>query len=181
MSDYEATSPRENLPSDLESDKTSEPTVVEGVEGAASASPLPPVPSSRWPISTTMSEQAFRQKGRGSFSHLRRGLIAAAALMGSVTGLFLGLGTSPSASAAQSVAGTSSTGQLASVGGGSNAAAGGSSGTVGSVFRSSFTLSSVTLTTSAGQEVTVDGVSSTRSQSETSSTSKPPNTYSGRP
>ena len=102
---------------------------------------------------------------------MRRGLIAAAALMGSVTGLFIGLGTSSSAGAAQSVAASSSPGHLGSGGQGSNArsgpAAGGSSGTVGNVAKSSFTL-----TTSAGQEVTVDEASSTKYEKGTSSTSK---------
>jgi hypothetical protein len=102
---------------------------------------------------------------------MRRGVIAATALMGSVTGLFIGLGSSSSASAAQSAAGSSSTGHLASVGKGSNArsgpAAGGSTGTVGSVAKSSFTL-----TTSAGQEVTVDEESSTKYQKGKSASSK---------
>ena len=95
----------------------------------------------------------------------------AAALMGSVTGLFVGLGTSSSAGAAQPVAASSSSGHLGSGGQGSNArsgpAAGGSSGTVGNVAKSSFTL-----TTSAGQEVTVDEESSTKYEKGTSSTSK---------
>lgn len=168
MSDYEPTSPGEiSLPS--------APAVVEGGDRAACLSPRPPASPSGWPLSATVSDQAGRQRGRRSLSHMRRRLIAAAALMGSVTGLFIGLGTSPSASAAQ-LADTSSTGQLASVGGGSNArsgpATGGSSGTVGSVFRSSFTLSSFTLTTSAGQEMTVDEKSSTKYAKGTSSTSK---------
>jgi hypothetical protein len=95
----------------------------------------------------------------------------AAALMGSVTGLFVGIGTSSSAGAAQSVVTSSSPGHFGSGGQGSNArsgpAAGGSSGTVGNVAKSSFTL-----TTSAGQEVTVDEESSTKYQRETTSTSK---------
>ena len=78
MSDYESTSPTQTRPTDLDSDKTSGPTVVESVVGVASASP---------PL--LRSEQA-RQKRRGSLSHLRRGLIAAAALIGSVTGLYIG-------------------------------------------------------------------------------------------
>ena len=143
MSDYEPTSPRETLPSDPESAKTSGPTVVEGLEGAASASPLPPASSSGWPVSATMAEQGGRPRVRRSLSNMRRGLIVAAALMGSVTGLFVGLGTSSSAGAAQSVAASSSTGHLGSGGQGSNArsgpAAGGSSGTVGNVAKSSFT------------------------------------------
>jgi hypothetical protein len=104
-------------------------------------------------------------------SKMRRGLVVAAALMGSVTGLFVGVGTSSSAGAAQSVATSNSTGHLGSGGQGSNArsgpAAGGSSGTVGNVAKSSFTL-----TTSAGQEVTVDDESSTKYEKGTSSTSK---------
>jgi hypothetical protein len=90
--------------------------------------------------------------------------------MGSVTGLFVGLDPS-SASAAQSAPAGSSSGHLGSGGAGSNArsgpAAGGSSGKVGNVAKSSFTL-----TTSAGQEVTVDEVSSTKYVKGTSSTSK---------
>jgi len=102
---------------------------------------------------------------------MRRGLIVLAALMGSVTGLFVGLGSSSSASAAQSVAASSSTGHLGSGGQGSNArsgpAVGGSSGTVGSVAKSSFTL-----TTSAGQEVTVEVESLTKYERGTTTTSK---------
>lgn len=163
MSDYESNSPGKNRPSDLESHKTSGPTVVDGAEGGAvSTSPLP-----------VRSEQVGGKRGE-PLSHIRRGLIATAALMGSITGLYVGLGTSPSA--AQSVAST--TGQVASVAGTASSAAGGSSGTVGSVFRSSFTLSSVTLTTHASQDVTVDGVSSTKRG--TGSTSRH-NTHSGRP
>jgi hypothetical protein len=92
---------------------------------------------------------------------MRLGLIAAAALMGSVTGFFIGLGSSSSASAAQPVAAGSSTGHFGSGGKGSNGrsgpAPGASSGTVGNVAKSSFTL-----TTTAGQEATVDEVTSTK-------------------
>jgi hypothetical protein len=101
---------------------------------------------------------------------MRRGVIAAVALMGSVTGLFVGLGASSSASAASSAAGSSPTGHFGSGGKGSNArsgpAAGGSSGTVGTVAKSSFTL-----TTSAGQAVTVNESSSTKYVKGTNSTS----------
>jgi hypothetical protein len=172
MSDYEPTSPRETPSSGPESGKTSGPTVVEGLEGAASASPLPPASSSGWPISASMSEQARRPRVRRSLSTMRRGLIVAAAAMGSVTGLFVGLGTSSSAGAAQTVAASISSGHLGSSGGqGSDArsgpAAGGSSGTIGNVAKSNFAL-----TTSAGQEVTVDEDSSTKYEKGTSSTSK---------
>jgi hypothetical protein len=104
-------------------------------------------------------------------SNIRRGLIVAAAAIGSVTGLVVGLGTSASASATQPVAASTSPGHLGSGGQGSNArsgpAAGGSSGTVGNVAESSFAL-----TTSAGQEVTVDEESSTKYEKGTNSTSK---------
>jgi hypothetical protein len=86
------------------------------------------------------------------------GRIVAAAVMGPVIGLSVGLATSTSASAAQ-------------LGSGSNArsgpAAGGSSGTVASVSKSSFTL-----TTSAGKKVTINEASSTKYEKGTSLTSK---------
>ncbi len=171
MSDHEPTSPRETLPSDPEWDKPSEPTAIAGLGGATSASPLPSASSSHWPVSATMFEQGIRPRTRGHLSKMRRGLIVAAALVGSATGLFIGLGASSSAGAAQPVAASGSAGHLGSRGQGSNArsgpAAGGSSGTVGNVAKSSFTL-----TTAAGQEVTVDELSSTKYQKGSNSTSK---------
>ncbi len=87
-----------------------------------------------------------------------------------MTGLVVGAGASSSAGAAQSAA-ASTPGHLGSGGQGSNArsgpAAGGSTGTVGNVAKSSFTL-----TTSAGQEVTVDEQSSTKYEKGTSSAAK---------
>jgi hypothetical protein len=155
MRDYEPTTPRETPPSDPESGKTS------GQTGSAS----------NWPIAETMSGQENQPRMRRQLSKMRRGVIAATALIGSVTGLFIGLDASSSASAAPSVAGSSATGHFASGGKGSNArsgpAAGGSSGTVGNVAKSSFTL-----TTSAGQEVTVDELSSTKYEKGTNSTSE---------
>jgi hypothetical protein len=78
--------------------------------------------------------------------------------MGPMIGLSVGLAASTSASAAQ-------------LGSGSNArsapAAGGSSGTVASVSKSSFSL-----TTSTGQKVTIDEASSTKYEKGTGSTSK---------
>jgi hypothetical protein len=100
---------------------------------------------------------------------MRRGLVVAAALVGSVTGLVVGVGAS-SAGAAQSAT-ASTPGHLQSGGQGSNArsgpAAGGSTGTVGNVAKSSFTL-----TTSAGQEVTVDEQSTTKYEKGTRSAAK---------
>ena len=169
MSDYEPMSPRETLPTGAESGATSGPTVAGALGCAASASPRPPASSPDWPASVTMAEHACLPRVRRSLSNIRRGLIVAAALMGSATGLFVGLGSSPPASAMQSVAANSSAGRPASGGAGSNArsgpASGGASGTVGSVSKSSFTL-----TTSAAQEVTVDVASSTKYKKGTSST-----------
>ena len=156
---------------ELDTCTLSGPTVVTGSVGAASASPPPPTSSSGWPIPVPMREQGSRPRMRQPLSKMKRCLIAATALMASVTALFVGLDTSSSASAAQSAAGSSSTGPLESVGAGSNArsgpAAGGSSGTVGSVSKSSFIL-----TTSADQKVTIDEESSTKYEKGKSSTSK---------
>ncbi len=170
MNDYQPTSNHESLPAHPESSATSGPS-VSGSSGDAGAAPPPPPGSSRDPsASVTLAEQARRPGVRRSLTNKGRGLIVGAALMGSVTGLFVGLGTSPSASAAQSVAGRSTAGGPESGGGGSNArsgpASGGASGAVGSVSKSNFTL-----TTSAGQEVTVDEVSSTKFKKGTSSIS----------
>jgi hypothetical protein len=168
MSDYEPTNPRETLPSDVESDKPPGSTVLRGTTSASDSRLAPP---SRWPISGTMSEQARQPRTGESRSHLRRGLIVAAALVGSVTALFVGLGAPASAGAAQAVVSSSSAGRFGSGAHGSNArsgpAAGGSSGMVGNVAKSSFTL-----TTSAGQEVTVEEESSTKYEKGTTSASK---------
>ena len=140
MNDYEPTTPREIIPSKPGSGATSH----------------------EWPVSATMVGQTDRPGASRLMPKVRRGLIVAAALIGSVSGLFVGLGASPSASAAQSVISSSSVGgRQSGTGGGSNArsgpAAGGAIGAVGNVSKSSFTL-----TTSAGQEVTVNKVSSTK-------------------
>src|SRR5271155_5262744 len=144
MSDYEAISPGETLPS---------------------------APSSNWPASVTKAGRRSLPTMRGHLSHMGRGLIMVAALIGSVTGLVVGVGASSSAGAAQTVASSSTPGHLGSGGQGSNArsgpAAGGSTGTVGNVAKSSFTL-----TTSAGQEVTVNEQSSTTYQKGTNSAAK---------
>ena len=63
MSEYEPTSPRESPSSEPESVKTSGPMVVGGLEGAGSASPLPPASSSRWPVSAAMAGQGPPRSG----------------------------------------------------------------------------------------------------------------------
>jgi len=168
MNNCEPTNDRETLPPDPDPTKPSLPTTFECLHGGTSPSPLPSASSSNWPISATMAARRSRPLMQGHLSRIRRGLIVAAALIGSVTGLVVGVGTSSSAGAAQSVAARNSPGHLGSRGQGSNArsgpAAGGSSGTVGNVAKSSFTL-----TTSAGQEVTVDEESSTKYEKGTTS------------
>jgi hypothetical protein len=97
-------------------------------------------------------------------------VVAAAALVCAVIGLSIGLTTSASPTAPRPVAAGGSASGLGSGGGSSNArsgpAAGGAAGTVASVSTSSFTLS-----TSAGQKVTVDEVSSTTYQNGTTPSS----------
>lgn len=170
MNHDEPTNPREALSLDPEPTKTSVPTTVEGLPGGTPQSPLPSASQSNWPISATMAGRRDRPRVRGRLFHMRRGLIAAAELMGSVTGLAVGVGAS-SAGAAQPVAASHSLGHFGSGGQGSNArsgpAPGGSSGAVGNVAKSNFTL-----TTSAGQEVTVDEESSTKYEKGTTSASK---------
>ena len=110
-------------------------------------------------------------------SNRRRVCIAAAALMAAVIGLSSyastsssTAATSPSTTAGQGPPGPGVAGGPGSGGGGANArsgpAAGGSSGTVSSVSTSGFTMS-----TSAGQKVTVNETSSTAYQKGTSWTS----------
>jgi hypothetical protein len=170
MNDCEPATPRDTVPSVLESGKTPGTTAADGPGRVAPTAPHPPASSPAWPLSATMDRQARWPRAPGPLSNVRRGLIVAAALIGSVTGLFVGLGTS-SAGAAQSVPATGSHGPLGAGGQGSNArsgpARGGSSGTVGNVAKSNFTL-----TTSAGQEVTVDEDSSTKYEKGTSASSK---------
>jgi hypothetical protein len=104
-------------------------------------------------------------------SHRRRQWILAAALSSAAIGLAAcGTTSATATSPSPTSAGSHSASGLGSGGGGSNArsgpAAGGASGTVGSVSTSTFTLS-----TSAGQKVTVDEAPATTYQNGTSSIS----------
>jgi hypothetical protein len=150
-----------------------------GLDGALPAHPAssaslrpalpPPASGPDWLASVALAKQARRSRlGRWPSSR-RKGWIVATALV-LVIGLSVGLATSPSASAAQLGPGAAAFGGSGSGGGGSNArsgpASGGASGKVGSVSKSGFTL-----TTSAGQKVTVDEASSTKYKQGTSSTS----------
>ena len=114
-----------------------------------------------------------RPRVRHLLSNMRRGWIVAAALVtAAVIGLAVALATStsPSTTAGQSPPDGGFAGGAGFGGGGSNArsdpASGGASGTVDSVSTSGFTIS-----TSAGQEVTVVEASSTSYQQGTTSTS----------
>src|SRR3979490_3080472 len=102
-------------------------------------------------------------------SNKRNRWIAAAALT-AVVGRAAGCATSPSATTTSPSTTTTSPSATGGLGGGSNArsgpAAGGASGTIGSISTSSFTM-----TTSAGQKVTVNEASATTYQNGTSSTS----------
>jgi hypothetical protein len=97
-------------------------------------------------------------------------MVAAAALVCAVVGVSVGVATSGPATATNPVPATAFAGGGRSGGGASNArsgpAAGGAVGTVASVSASSFTM-----TTAAGQKVTVDEASSTTYQNGTNSTS----------
>jgi hypothetical protein len=117
-----------------------------------------------------VSRAASLAKVRRLLSDRRSRWIVAAVLVCAVIGLSVALARSPSTTAGRLVPGSGVAGGPGSGGGGSNArsgpASGGAAGTVSSMSPSSFTLS-----TSAGQKVTVDEASSTTYQKGTSSTS----------
>jgi hypothetical protein len=170
MNDYDPPSPNESLPTRPVTSATSGPSTI-GSSGDAGAAPPDPSTSSR-DSSDRVSTATPGRRPRvwRMLWNRKRGRIVAAAVMVPVIGLSVGLATSPSASAGQLASGAGPAGGPLSSGGGSNArsgpAAGGASGTVGSVSKSTFTL-----TTSAGQKVTVDETSSTKYQKGTRSTS----------
>ena len=164
MSDFGLTNPQETLLGHPVRSATSDPSVA-GRSGGAGAAPPPPPPSwPEWSARAPMAEPARRPRVRRLLANRRSGRVAAAVLMCAAIGLPVSFATSPSATAAQLVAAS------ASGTGASNArsapAQGGASGTVASVSKSSFTM-----TTSAGQKVTVDEKSSTTYDKGTSSTS----------
>jgi hypothetical protein len=110
----------------------------------------------------TIPGETLPARPRRSLSKRRTGWIAAAVLTCPVIGLSVGLGMSASASAGQLATADATAGGPAR----SGPAAGGSSGTVGSVSKSGFTL-----TTSAGQKVTIDESTSTKYEKGTSTIS----------
>jgi hypothetical protein len=128
-------------------------------------------PTSPHETSATSGSSVRRPGVRRLLSNTKRRWIAAAGLMVAVAGVSTGFAASSSATAASSSAtATTSAGGVGSGGWGSNArsgpAEGGSIGTVGSTSTSGFTL-----TTSAGQKVTVNEASSTAYLNGTTSAS----------
>jgi hypothetical protein len=162
MNNYDLTGPPETVPARPVSSATSGPPVA-GSSGGASAAPSPPPASSPdWSASVTMAKQLPRPGVRRLLSNRRSRWIMAPVLMCAVIGLSAACVTSPATA-------TSPSATAAGIGG-SNArsgpASGGASGTVDSVSTTSFTMS-----TSAGQKVTVEEASSTTYQNGTSSIS----------
>jgi hypothetical protein len=165
MNNCERTSPHEPL-GRVTSSATAEPSPA-GSSGGAGATPPVTPPSS--PSALTAKQTRLPRVGLLLANRRRRWIVAAAALVCAATGLSVGFATSGSTTAAQPAPASGFAGGIRSGGGASNArsgpASGGTSGTVASTATSSFTVS-----TSAGQKVTVDEASSTTYLKGTSST-----------
>jgi hypothetical protein len=171
MNEYDPTSGHETTPDRSVSKATSGPPLAGSGGDAGFPPPPPPAAWADSSVPVPINKQLRRPSVRRLLSNRRSRWITATALVAAVIGLSAygasrALATSPSATPAAS----GSAGGLGSGGAGSNArsgpAAGGASGTVASVSTASFTL-----TTSAGQKVTVDEASSTTYQNGTSATS----------
>jgi hypothetical protein len=165
MNDYEQANPRDSFSAQPASSATSgAPTT--GTTGGAGAAPSPSASSPHFSALASGSTRARRPRLRRLLANARTAWIVAAALTCAVIGLAVAVATSPAAASGQPVPGSGVAGGPGPAGGagpgggGANArsgpAAGGSSGTVDNVATSSFTL-----TTSAGQKVTVNEASST--------------------
>ena len=177
MDGYDLTRPGTSDPADRHSSATSGAPVTAS-SGSGPTPPLLPVPSPDQPTQATTDKQAHRPtRARRLLADRKTGSVAAAALMCVAIGLAGCAGSSsPSASAPSAPATTGHTAPPSGIAagpgssGGSNArsgpAAGGAVGTVSSVSASGFTLS-----TSAGQNVTVNATSSTTYQKGTGSAS----------
>ena len=169
MNDYDPTNPDQADPGLPESSAIPQSSVAGSPPDPGAASLPPSASSPDLSVSVTMDTPARWARVRRLLSKRKAVWIMAAAVLGSL-GLSIGLTASPSASATQLVATTRPAGGPLSGGGGSNArsgpAAGGSVGTVSTTSKSSFTL-----TTSAGQKVTVNESSSTKYQKKGKSAS----------
>ena len=165
MNHCDPTSPPEPARAHLIPRPTPRPPIAESSGRAGAALPARPASSPVSPASVSMAEQPRRPAAQRLLSNRRNRWLMAAALMSAVIGISAACatssGTATSASATATNSGTA--GRLGSGGGASNArsgpASGGSSGTVSIVSPSSFTVS-----TSAGQKVTVNETSSTTYQ-----------------
>ena len=175
MDDYDPPSPHETIPTGAVSGATPGQTVT-GSSGDPGSAPPPPASSPDLSTPVIMSERVRRPWVRRLISNRRIRWIVAVALACSVIGVSVGLAASSSATApsppatpGHSVSGSIAAGGAGSGGGSSNArsgpAAGGAAGTVGNVSTTSFTM-----TTSAGQDVTINEVPSTVYTSETGPT-----------
>jgi hypothetical protein len=182
MKDYQQTGPDGTCPARPVSGEASGPSVT-GSSAGADAAPLPqPAASPDSSTSATDPKKARRPRARRMLSNRNTRWIVPAVLIGAVVAGCASAATatspsatatSPSATAPSPAATSGHPGPAggAAGGGGSNArsgpATGGSSGTVDTV-----STSGVTLSTSAGQKVTVDETASTTYQNGTSSTSR---------
>ena len=170
MNEYESTNPRRVLPERARSSATPMPPVAAGPGRSDAVAPFPVESTPGGSASVEMARQTGWPRVRRLLPNRKIGRIVAAAVLAPVIGLSVGLATSSSASAAQPVSGSATPGGHGSAGGGSNArsgpAAGGASGRVATVSRSGFTI-----TTVAGQMVTVDETTSTKYLKGKSSTS----------
>jgi hypothetical protein len=169
VNDYDPTNPDQALRGHPESSATPPVSATGSPPDPAPPSSPPPASSPDLSGSVATGNPAHWARVRRLLSKRKAVWIMAAAVLGSL-GLSIGLTASPSASATQTVATTRPAGGPLSGGGGSNArsgpAAGGSVGTVTTTSKSSFTL-----TTSAGQKVTVNESSSTKYQKKGKSAS----------
>ncbi|MDQ1366806.1 MAG: hypothetical protein QOE57_2848 [Acidimicrobiaceae bacterium] len=169
MSDFEPTNPEdETLSGPPVSTATSAPSPA---ETSGATPPPPPASSPDGSASAPTARQARRPRLRRLLANKRRRwIVVTAAAMCAVIGLSVGVVTSRSTTAANPVAASGIAGGNGSGGGAPNArsgpATGGASGTVASVSPSGFTM-----TTSAGQKVTVDEASATTYQNGTNSAS----------
>ena len=175
MTHDDPTAPHETPPARPLSDGTAGPPVA-GVPGPAGTASTPTPSSPPAPPATVGTAAKANRSWRGRLQSTGRwGWIVAAALMVAVIGLVVALAQSPSptsTAASPPAAGHAvpgSGGGLESGGQGSNArsgpAEGGAAGTVDSLSTAGFTM-----TTAAGQEVTVDVASSTAYLDGTSAT-----------
>jgi hypothetical protein len=165
MSNNDQTSPDRFLPDRPTSDTTSAPTHSGQLDDSA---PPPPAPLPDWSAAVMTATQRREPKVRRVLTRAKCRTIVTAAMLLPMIGLSVGLLESPSASATQPASSEHSAGAPRGSGGGSNArsgpSAGGSSGTVGNVSKSVFTIA-----TSAGQKVTIDETSSTKYKKGSSS------------